>query len=635
MLIYYEVLLGLSVLLSMVYAYMWHKHFDSNITMIYVLCPISLLAYVGIAKADNLEEAILANKFSYIAGVFTIVFIMLTIFELCHLRIPRIVRAILVSISMLVYLPVLTIGRNELFYKDVSLDTIHGISVLTGKEYGVMHTVLYVWIFVLFFLCLVALIYSLIKKNDVSHKIIHLLFIPVLISMLLFFVGRSITKEIELLPASYVFAQFVYLLIVYRVGIYNIDDSGLDSLLEKGETGFASFDFKLRYLGSNDTARRALPMLAGLHVDRAITEVPELQDNVVRWISAFRFKEETGKIPEDIEDDIPGGMDGDDMHFHRKNEDGTKTYHIEVNYLHDGRKRRGYQLFITDDTADVKYMEFQEKFNVVLRNRVDESTMKIRQMNDHLLISMALLVESRDPFTGGHIRRTSEGVRLLLEQMKKDPANKLSEKFCALVAKAAPMHDIGKIAIPDSILLFMGRYSAEQYAIMKSHSAEGAKVLWKILKNTDDPDFLKVTVNVANYHHERWDGKGYPEGLAGEAIPLEARIMAIADVYDALVSKRVYKDKMPPEKANAIIMEGMGTQFDPGLQKYYEAARPALEAYYAAQLDEDKTQVEEEKPRSEADPQGVAERPKGETDPQGVAERPQVEEAKPQGKDPK
>ncbi len=133
MLIYYEVLLGLSVLLTMVYAYMWHKHFDSNITMIYVLCPISLLAYVGMAKADNLEEAILANKFSYIAGVFTIVFIMLTIFELCHLRIPRIVRAVLVSISMLVYLPVLPIGRNERFYKDVSLDTIHGISVLTGK----------------------------------------------------------------------------------------------------------------------------------------------------------------------------------------------------------------------------------------------------------------------------------------------------------------------------------------------------------------------------------------------------------------------------------------------------------------------------------------------------------------------
>ena len=263
-----------------------------------------------------------------------------------------------------------------------------------------------------------------------------------------------------------------------------------------------------------------------------------------------------------------------------------------MNYLYDGRKKRGYQLFITDDTADVQYMEFQEKFATVLRDSVDQKTERIRQMNDHLLISMAMLVESRDPFTGGHIRRTSEGVRLLVQEMKKDPNIRVSEKFCNHVSKAAPMHDIGKIAIPDDILLFQGRYSEEQYAIMKGHSAEGAKVLWKILKDMDDKDFLKVTVNVAHYHHERWDGKGYPEGLSGEAIPLEARIMAIADVYDALVSKRVYKNKMPPEKANAIILEGMGTQFDPGLQKYYEAARPALEAYYAAQLGEDATQVE-------------------------------------------
>ncbi|MBO4474964.1 MAG: HD domain-containing protein [Clostridiales bacterium] len=591
MLIYYEILLGLSIFLAIVYAYMWHKHFDVNITMIFVLCPISLLAYVAQAKSENLEEAILANKFIYIAGCFTILFIMLTILDLCHLRVPRFVRAIFVSITLLLYLPVLTIGRYEIFYKNAEFVRSHGISTLGNKEYGFMHTVLYAWIFVLFFCCLISLIYSHIKKNDVSHKIIYLLFLPVLISMIAFFVGRRIT-EVELLPATYIIAEIFYLLIVFRLGLYNIDDSGLDSLLLKGETGFASFDFKMRYLGGNETAREALPMLKDLHVERVITEIPELQDNVVRWISAFRYKEETGKIPEDIVDEIHG-EDGEDLHFHVKSTDANRTFRVEVNYLYDGRKKRGYQLFITDDTADVKYMEFQEKFNTVLRDSVDQKTERIRQMNDHLLISMAMLVESRDPFTGGHIRRTSEGVRLLIQEMKKDPSIRVSEKFCSLVAKAAPMHDIGKIAIPDDILLFTGRYSEEQYAIMKSHSAEGAKVLWKILKNVDEKDFLKVTVNVAKYHHERWDGKGYPEGLSGEAIPLEARIMAIADVYDALVSKRVYKSKMPPEKANAIILEGMGTQFDPGLQKYYEAARPALEAYYAAQLEEDHTQVEE------------------------------------------
>ncbi|MBO4749027.1 MAG: HD domain-containing protein [Lachnospiraceae bacterium] len=115
---------------------------------------------------------------------------------------------------------------------------------------------------------------------------------------------------------------------------------------------------------------------------------------------------------------------------------------------------------------------------------------------------------------------------------------------------------------------------------MKIHAAEGARVIHEILEHTEDESFKLVAENVAHYHHERWDGSGYPEGLSGEEIPIEARIMAIADVYDALVSKRVYKDAFSAESANAIILEGMGTQFDPRLKAAYEKARPRLEAYY-------------------------------------------------------
>ena len=117
---------------------------------------------------------------------------------------------------------------------------------------------------------------------------------------------------------------------------------------------------------------------------------------------------------------------------------------------------------------------------------------------------------------------------------------------------------------------------------MKKHAAEGARVIHEILEHTDDESFKIVAENVAHYHHERWDGSGYPEGKKGEEIPIEARIMAIADVYDALVSKRVYKEAFDFEKANAIIMEGMGTQFDPNLKTAYERSKPRLEEYYKA-----------------------------------------------------
>ena len=125
-----------------------------------------------------------------------------------------------------------------------------------------------------------------------------------------------------------------------------------------------------------------------------------------------------------------------------------------------------------------------------------------------------------------------------------------------------------------------GLFTDEEYEKMKLHAAEGARVIHEILRNTDDEAFKTVAENVAHYHHERWDGSGYPEGLSGEQIPIEARIMAIADVYDALVSKRVYKEAFDFEKANRIILEGMGTQFDQNLQSAYEKARPRLEAYY-------------------------------------------------------
>lgn len=201
-------------------------------------------------------------------------------------------------------------------------------------------------------------------------------------------------------------------------------------------------------------------------------------------------------------------------------------------------------------------------------------------LQDKLVIGMATMVEGRDNSTGGHIKRTSDIVRFLVEEMMKDPYLDLNHLFYQSLIKAAPMHDLGKITIDDIVLRKPGKFTPEEYEIMKTHSPEGAKILKQILINVTDKTFEGVAINVAHYHHERWDGKGYPNGLKGEEIPLEARIMAIADVYDALVSKRVYKDEFSFEDAYKIIMDNMGKQFDPGLEKYFARAREKIEAYY-------------------------------------------------------
>lgn len=148
------------------------------------------------------------------------------------------------------------------------------------------------------------------------------------------------------------------------------------------------------------------------------------------------------------------------------------------------------------------------------------------------------------------------------------------------IVRAAPTHDLGKITIDESILNKPGRFTDEEYEIMKTHAAKSGELVLIVLEGVEKERFVKVAFNVARHHHERWDGRGYPDNLVGTMIPLEARIMAVADVYDALVSKRVYKEAMDFERARSIMVEGMGTQFDPNMKAVFLGCLDQLEEYY-------------------------------------------------------
>ena len=558
--IYYNVMFLLSVLLTLGYVMIWHKHFDVHITAIFILVPISNLIFLIFAEAQNLEEVLIAQRLTYIGGLYLILMIMLVIFSMCNIRLKRWMSAMLYFITTVVFVTSQTIGKSDIFYKSVSFSRENGVAVLY-KEYGFMHTVSRILIIVYLILSVVAVIYSYFWKNQVSNRMIVLLLIPVLIASFAFFAGRKLIPNVELIPAAYVFAQFVYIIIIYRVSIYDITDVTVDSMMKTGETGIVTCDFQFRYLGSNEFAKEVFPALNDISVDNQLNKSLKVANTISRWIKAFKDDETKNKV------------------FYAKDD---KVYLIAISFLYNGVRRRGYQIFITDDTKNQEYIKLINSYNERLSKDVAAKTKHIVEMHDNLILSMATMVESRDNSTGGHIRRTSIGVKLLIEEMRKDLTNELSDEFCHDIVKAAPMHDLGKIAVDDAILRKPGRFTPEEFDKMKTHAAEGARIVHEILKSTDDETFKKIAENVAHYHHERWDGSGYPDGLKGEQIPLESRIMAIADVYDALVSKRVYKEKMSFEKANAIIMEGMGTQFDKSLERYYVSARPELEKYYSS-----------------------------------------------------
>lgn len=195
-----------------------------------------------------------------------------------------------------------------------------------------------------------------------------------------------------------------------------------------------------------------------------------------------------------------------------------------------------------------------------------------RRIRDYTLVqevtihALARIAETRDPETGNHLMRTQEYVRCLAETLCNHPrfSGFLTERNVQLLPKSAPLHDIGKVGIPDHILLKPGKLSAEEWVIMRTHAKLGRDAIEAAEKDTQqEVEFLSLAKDIAHYHHERWDGGGYPEGLSGDAIPVAARLMAIADVFDALISRRVYKPPMPLEKARELILAERGKHFDP------------------------------------------------------------------------
>lgn len=202
----------------------------------------------------------------------------------------------------------------------------------------------------------------------------------------------------------------------------------------------------------------------------------------------------------------------------------------------------------------------------------------ILKMQDGLMVLMADMVEIRDSNTGDHIQKTASYVKIILEGLRKKNyyRKKLTPQYIEDVYKSAPLHDVGKIKISDAILNKPGKLTDEEYAVMKTHSELGMAIIDKAISDVEVDGYLQEARNMAAYHHERWDGKGYPLGLKGEEIPLAARIMAVADVFDALTSTRVYKPAYPLSKAVEIIKEGKGTQFDPKCVEVFLESLPEV-----------------------------------------------------------
>ncbi|QDX81658.1 two-component system response regulator [Denitratisoma sp. DHT3] len=225
-----------------------------------------------------------------------------------------------------------------------------------------------------------------------------------------------------------------------------------------------------------------------------------------------------------------------------------------------------------------------------LEAEVAKRTKEISAIQDVTILAMASLAETRDNETGNHIRRTQFYVKALAEKLRTHPrfGYFLSGDAIDTLFKSAPLHDIGKVGIPDRILLKPGRFTPDEFEIMKTHTTLGRDAIIHAEKQLGTQvDFLRIAKEIAYCHQEKWDGSGYPEGIGGDDIPISARLMAVADVYDALISRRVYKDGVPHEQAVRIMTEGRGSHFDPDILDAFLDLRDEFQAIAARFADSD------------------------------------------------
>ncbi len=222
-------------------------------------------------------------------------------------------------------------------------------------------------------------------------------------------------------------------------------------------------------------------------------------------------------------------------------------------------------------SACLCYIYYNDLIQQDMKSVLIANQTKVSNMQSHIISGLSNLIENRDTETGEHVARTGKYVKTLAENAEKDGVytDIIDEHFISLLYSLAPLHDVGKIVVSDQILKKPGKLTPEEFEEMKKHASAGGKVVRQILSGITDDEFIDFASDIATYHHEKWDGSGYPEHLSGDKIPLSARIMAIADVYDALTSERCYKKAMSPEKAFTIIQEESGTHFDPKLVEVF------------------------------------------------------------------
>jgi len=521
----------------------WKTKIQSYLFLICLSTLINDIGYCLAIKAEGLNEYLLGIKMSYLGRVWVPFAFLLFVNALCRKKMNKCVVAILGSIHFSIFVVVATTEYHSLYFKNMYLNT-SGIFPSLGFESGFIKNAYNYVVLGYMVYGLSILLYRIVKEeNKIQKKRLYLVLAAIISESgfyLLEMYGNTVGYD-DTVVGYAIGSLFMFIAIVKYSLLDTLKIIG-DYIADEVSEGIIVVNKKNEIEYFNKTASIIFPQL---NSDSANTV------EIIRRSSL-------DKTPIYIDERIYTATEKEII------DEGTDLGTIYV---------------ITDTTDHINALTLYENYNKDLENQVEEKTAHIREIQAKTILGMAQIIESRDLSTGGHVKRTSDVVKIFSNKLLTSDLG-FTKEFLGYVIRSAPLHDLGKIGVDDAVLRKQGKFTDEEYAKMKEHSKIGATLLAEMLSSVEDEEFVKVAINVAHYHHEKVNGQGYPEGLKGEDIPIEARIMALADVFDALVSKRCYKEAFSYEKAFEIIKSDSGTHFCPVLSEIFIQCREELETYY-------------------------------------------------------
>ncbi len=551
---------GVCLIISIfVLIYMASKNYE-NINIydwtIVIIVPIVILGYWLKSKVTSPEAAEIAFCFIYLDST---VLLMVSVFAMLHsfgVHVKGWIKLIGYGIALGHVSVVWLSYGTGLYYSSlqVTMTDAGSVTKMTSGPLKVVH-IIYLALVICMNIGALIIIYA--RKNNYSRRIFYNYFVVAMFFIIVYAVESFVDVDFTSLPYLYTLSSVIIALNYDRMHLHDISCIISQQQRYFSRRGYVALNLKLEFMSCNEKAFEFVPFLKNQRVDEKLPQDKLFFNEMVEKFCNEGVVSSKYKLGEMI-----CICEVSEISFHRAG------------------KAQGYLFDIRDATEEQKAMEIMSSYNETLNTEIEKKTENIVEIQRKITVGMANIIENRDNNTGGHVKRTSDVIRIIVNNIMEQGIMDLDRQLAEDIVRAAPMHDLGKISIDSYILCKPGRLTDEEYQIMKTHSAKSGEMVHILLDGVEEQHFVNTAFHIARYHHERWDGKGYPDGLVGTMIPIEARIMAVADVYDALVSKRCYKESMSFAQAKEIMLQGMGTQFDPNMRTVFLNCCDELEAYY-------------------------------------------------------